>query len=270
VNNQKGTYPLVSTGNYCDKHGEEQYEFLSNGIDHDLCEGCRIAEQERREKEISYHALVSYPKLKTKNRIDEQSVLSDKTILKRTLENYTTNEQEQRANLNATIQAKNEIIAGKVTNLWYVGEPGVGKSHLAMGLLRKLNEETDLIKGCLFVSFEEMLRLIRDSYNKNNDSQYTEESFIRLCSEVDYLVIDDLGAEVGAIDTSKRASDYVSRVLYAITNARQSNVTIITTNLTSANLYRIYDKKLISRLLANHKIIKFSNTVDQRAKEADF
>ncbi|MDF2606968.1 MAG: Pony 38 [Bacillales bacterium] len=85
-----------------------------------------------------------------------------------------------------------------------------------------------------------------------------------MLSDCDFLVLDDLGAETGAIDTGKAATDFVQRVFYAIMNARQGKVTIITTNLSSEKLFSIYDKKLVSRLLRNPQFIIFKETLDKR------
>ena len=49
-----------------------------------------------------------------------------------------------------------------------------------------------------------MVSLILDSFN-NKECKYTQEYFLKLMEEADVLVIDDLGAEVGRIDTEKVA-----------------------------------------------------------------
>ncbi|GEK32467.1 hypothetical protein KZO01_27760 [Kurthia zopfii] len=43
------------------------------------------------------------------------------------------------------------------------GDVGVGKSHLAMSILRNLNEKRDV--ECLFISVREMMSKIRDSFD---------------------------------------------------------------------------------------------------------
>ena len=61
------------------------------------------------------------------------------------------------------------------------------------------------------------MRKIKDSFS-NRQSKYTERYFVDLLSSVDFLALDDVGAETGAIDTDiKTASDFVQRILYAIT-----------------------------------------------------
>ena len=114
-----------------------------------------------------------------------------------------------------------------------------------------------------------MLRTIKDSFS-NRESRYTERYFVDLLSKVDFLALDDIGAETGAIDTDKTATDFVQRVLYAITSTRQDKATIVTTNLNSEVLFKMYDKKLVSRLLRNPKYVLFKETKDKRLSNIPF
>jgi len=47
--------------------------------------------------------------------------------------------------------------------LLFLGNPGVGKTHLTVAILKSLMLQKQV--GCLFCSYQEMLRQIRDSYN---------------------------------------------------------------------------------------------------------
>lgn len=146
---------------------------------------------------------------------------------------------------------------------WFNGSPGVGKSHLAMSILHALNERAHKDKSYLFIDLDEMLRRIRASFD-DKSSKYTEQYFISLLCDVEYLVLDDLGAEIGNIDTNKITSDFTSRVLRAVVNARQDKSTIITTNLSSEQLLKMYDPKLISRMMRHLETIIFKDMVDKR------
>ena len=97
-----------------------------------------------------------------------------------------------------------------------------------------------------------------------------EHYFDNLLSEVDVLVMDDLGAEVGNIDTDKTASDFVGRILRNITTSRQDKVTIYTTNLSSADLKHVYDEKTVSRMFRRLQPIVFKETQDMRQKDWGF
>ena len=105
--------------------------------------------------------------------------------------------------------------------LLFVGSTGVGKTHLAVAILRELI----LRKGveCLFYDFHDLLKTIRDSYNPI--SQYSELSILQPVLEVEVLLLDELA---GA-----NPSDWVKETLQHIINSRYNHkkVTLITTTL---------------------------------------
>jgi DNA replication protein DnaC len=105
--------------------------------------------------------------------------------------------------------------------LLFVGPTGVGKTHLAVAVLRELV----LRKGveCLFYDFHDLLNAIRDSYNPV--SQSSELSILQPVLEVDVLLLDELA--------SWNPSDWVKETLQHIINSRYNHkkVTLITTTL---------------------------------------
>lgn len=233
---------------------------------------CPICERDRANEELS---VIETKKMQQainseKYRVlDSKSITTDATLLNVSFGSYEAHSKEEVDNKQKASEAFKRYKASEAFNLWLVGSPGVGKSHLAMSILRNLNEGGEKDKSCLFISVDEMLLRIRESFN-NKESKYTESYFIGLCSNVDYLVLDDLGAETGATNTKKIASDFTLRVLYGIANARQNKSTIITTNLSTDVLTNMYDAKLVSRLLKNHTLIKFTATKDKRINGAGF
>jgi DNA replication protein DnaC len=105
--------------------------------------------------------------------------------------------------------------------LFFLGNPGVGKTHLTVAILKQLM----LQKGvpCLFCSYQELLHQIRDSYNPVSLS--TESEVVRPVLETEVVAIDDLGAE--------RISDWVEDTVTYILNYRyaQKKITLLTSNL---------------------------------------
>ncbi len=105
--------------------------------------------------------------------------------------------------------------------LLLVGATGVGKTHLAVAVLRELI----LRKGieCLFYDFLKLLKDIRDSYNAV--SQTSELSVLEPVLDVEVLLLDEL--------TASGSTDWVKETLQHIINSRynQKKVTLITTTL---------------------------------------
>jgi len=210
--------------------------------------------------------------------LERKSLLTDLTLLSASLENYTvTPNTEANLNKQVVLECVNYLKNGQVFNIILQGKAGAGKSHLAYAILRALNsmkiksadDKEPVQKSCAFISFELMLRKVRESYKKP-EQILNEFYFLRLIEQVDFLVIDDLGAESGAIDTEKTATDFVHKFLYALSTSRQHKVTIYTTNLTSTSLSILYDKKLISRFFKKPKFIVFKETKDYRIGDIPF
>lgn len=247
----------------CDQH--DIAHMIING--QSICPRCQLdAENERFEKQVQQEIEESQQRIKY-NVLGSRSLVQDESIRQATFDSFIDSGGEERSNKQRALQFVESYQRGEQFNLWIQSQiTGVGKSHLAMSILKALNS---LEVSCLFIDIDEMLRKIRASFD-NPDSIYTEAYFIDLCTKVDFLVLDDLGAETGDIDTKKRASDYTSKILRAIMNGRQMKSTIITTNLTSHRLNEIYDRKVISRMMTNLQTITFKTANDKRIERLNF
>jgi len=99
------------------------------------------------------------------------------------------------------------------------GPVGVGKTHLAVSILKGLAERGF---SCLFYEFGTLLKEIQDSYNPNTKS--SELSILRPVLEADVLVLDELGAS--------KPTDWVRDTMAHIINSRYNDrrLTVFTTN----------------------------------------
>jgi DNA replication protein DnaC len=108
--------------------------------------------------------------------------------------------------------------AGK--GLLFTGSIGVGKTHLAVGVLRRLIQE----KGCkgLYCDYRELLKNIQNSYNTQVNT--TELELLKPVFAAEVLVLDDLGAQ--------KPNEWVWDTVALILNTRYNDkqTTIITTN----------------------------------------
>ena len=103
--------------------------------------------------------------------------------------------------------------------LLFMGPAGVGKTHLAVSIIRSLLE-----KGFagLFCEFGSLLKEIQDSYNPVSKS--SEMKVLAPIYQADVLVLDELGASV--------PTEWVRDTMYQIINKRYNDkrLTIFTTN----------------------------------------
>ena len=105
--------------------------------------------------------------------------------------------------------------------LLFYGPHGVGKTHLAIGILK----DAIRTKGARGYFFEtrDLLRLVRDTYNAKVEER--ELDVLKPVLEADLLVLDDLGAE--------KTSEWVQETLGLVINTRYNaqRPTVVTTNL---------------------------------------
>jgi DNA replication protein DnaC len=105
--------------------------------------------------------------------------------------------------------------------LLFYGDAGVGKTHLAVALMK----EAIVRKGAraFFYEVRELLKLVRDTYSGSTD--ISELDVLRPVLEAELLVLDDLGAE--------KKSEWVDETMGLVINTRYSErrLTVFTTNL---------------------------------------
>ena len=108
--------------------------------------------------------------------------------------------------------------------LLLTGSIGVGKTHLAVGILQALVSERNA--NGLFCDYRELLKQVQNSYNRQ--VQATELEILAPVFEAEILVLDELGAS--------KPSDWVWDTVAHILNARYNDrrTTIITTNYANA------------------------------------
>lgn len=103
--------------------------------------------------------------------------------------------------------------------LLFMGPAGVGKTHLAVSIMKGL-----LSKGfdALFYEFGSLLKAIQDSYNPISNT--SELRVLAPVYQADVLILDELGATV--------PTDWVRDTMYQVINKRYNDkkLTIFTTN----------------------------------------
>ena len=136
-----------------------------------------------------------------------------------TIDNFKAyNESLERAAAQARKLASEFPAVGR--GLFLEGQPGVGKTHLAVAVLKHVIEHTGA-RG-LFYDTRDLLRLIRSTYDPS--TRTTELDILRPVMTADLLVLDDLGAE--------KTSEWVEETMNLIVNTRynERKLTIFTSN----------------------------------------
>ena len=148
--------------------------------------------------------------------------------------------------------------------VYFEGAPGTGKTHLAVAMCRKLMETG---VPTMAVKASDLFARLRSTYNEG--SLEFEQQVLTIYSEIDVLMIDDLGHD--------RASDWSLSKLLVIVDKRlaRHNPTIVTVNYTQDELAKRLtpqgsDSKaaraIISRLAANSEVVNCGTTDHRRIK----
>lgn len=104
--------------------------------------------------------------------------------------------------------------------LLFIGPCGVGKTHLAVAIIRELIEKKKV--RCSFYDFRELIRDIQSTFTP--DSALSEAEVLTPVFQNEVLVLDELGA--------KRTTAWVEETVFYIINHRYNNrkLTIFTSN----------------------------------------
>ncbi|CAM4401920.1 ATP-binding protein [Bacillus manliponensis] len=252
---------MTMDSDVCEEHGVHLMRF--NGKE--VCPRCFLANEHRKLQEQEQAKWEADKANEQKYLFHQQSMIADANIKKANFENYEPTSEEGAKNLALAKVIATDYLNGNIFNTIMVGNCGAGKTHLAYSIADQL---AGARKSVVFVTVGELLRKIKSTFSK--DSALTEDAIIRTLVRADVLVVDDLVAELGALDANTKATNFINRVLFDVFDGRQGKSTIFTTNLTGERLEGAYDERIVSRIFNNFRAIVFKETKDFRRKALPF
>lgn len=249
---------VTTSDEICSKHG---CHLMGINKHEPICPKCEQEQVNREKEELAKQFRIE----NIKSVLRRKSLVDDNDTFDVSFNAY----QAKNGSLEESVKRQARMIAGEYFrnpaanfNTLFYGLPGSGKTHLAMSILKAVNDNAEPPQKCLFINMETLFTKIKSSFN-NPSALWTEDYAIRLITDADLVVLDDLGSESAMRDQSE-ATEFTQRILKGILN-KQKRI-IVTTNLTNQQLSHVYNPKIVSRLLRGSKghTINFTKIRDKR------
>lgn len=260
----------------CPKCGDDLYVWKSKNKDGtDRCgptcinKTCGYREMVTKNQREALQKAETARKKDAINRMMNSSMITDGEIWTYEFATYQTSDEE-------TTQAKRmaenwaeQIIEGSKLHAVITGKPGSGKTHLGASVIKEVMRVSDYKISCSFISYRELLEQLKFAMDDKEARKAVTGSLMAEIKKSDFVVIDDLGAELGRMEENNKATAYDVDVLTSLTEARLNKATIFTTNLSSKQLKHAYGERVFSRVMNGTKgnIAVFKTTTDKRREQ---
>lgn len=182
-------------------------------------------------------------------------LISNQSFENFSLDMYPEETKEQMSCLLTYLKRYAEQFEKEKDNLLFVGGTGLGKTHLSTALAKAIIE-----KG-YYVVYETATNIFSDFENDRFRDRYAgEEPVSTKYMECDLLIIDDLGTEV--------VTNFTVSCLYNLINTRLNKrlPIILSTNLNSEEIRKLYNDRITSRLFGDFEIKVFKGTDIRKLK----
>lgn len=230
----------------CEKCGNtyDYYKF-SNG--HEFKHGCdcamiqagKEAEQQRKQKYLE--------------RIFNQSTVNA-SLKDVTVNSYTPQNENQAQAKQTAIEYVKTFSTDKPKSLILQGSYGTGKSHLAYAIAKAVKKQGYSVA---FMHIPMLMERIKATYNRN--ATETTDDLVKLLSEIDLLVLDDMGVE---------NTEHTLNKLFSIVDNRVGKNNIFTTNFSDKELNQNMNwQRINSRMKHNARKVRVIGE-DYRERDA--
>ena len=203
--------------------------FSPDNIEYERCT-CKKAQEYWNEKDKQDYEIAKRKHFREViKKIYKQNYI-DKKFQNLNFENFNSNSENELAITIAKDYVNKNIRSSNANGLIIMGESGVGKTHLAASIANRLIENDKIV---LMGRLTTLLDMIKETFKDNTKS---ENELIELYSNVDMIIIDDLGTE--------KISIWALEKLYTIIENRNENglPIIITTRFDKQGLIERFSK----------------------------
>jgi DNA replication protein DnaC len=226
----------------------------------DFCFTCSVIASE--DEQLAKDTIKEREERLRKDRLkmfDEDSLMNPK-LKSATFENYEpTNDELKKAKEIARRFAQN-FNKEKAASVLFIGTYGTGKSHLSVAITKELMTKDH---SCLFISTPKLLTKLRSTYNK--ESAFSEEQVISQLSNVDCLVLDDIGAEQTKVNKDGNDQTWATSKLFEVIDSRIGKHTVFTSNFQPHELQQRLGGRNYSRMMEDVFIVPM-NGKDYRTR----
>ena len=230
----------------CSKCGNtyDYYKFnngheFRHGCDCSMIKACKEAERKRKQKYI--------------NSIFSQSTVNG-SLKDATVNNYKPQNEKQVYAKKTAIEYVKTFSIDKPKSLILQGSYGTGKSHIAYAIAKAIKNEGYSVA---FMHIPMLMERIKATYNKN--AEETTDELVQLLSNIDLLVLDDIGVE---------NTEHTLNKLFSIVDNRVGKNNIFTTNFSDKELNQNMNwQRINSRMKHNARTVKVLGD-DYRERDA--
>lgn len=224
---------------------------------------CELCQAEKKQAQIKKMA-ENLRTRQTRGYLKRQSLVDRDEVFDYTFDNFKAKagSVERQAKQGARMIAGEYLkYPDKKGNSLLYGNAGAGKTHLAMAILNAVNDNSDPMVRCLFISVNKLIREMKNWF-QDKTGIWSPKHVTDVVSKANLVVLDDLGAE----SANNMATSFVQDTIFDIYESNQRIIT--TTNLSLDELYRTYHSRLVSRMQESdrRKVIDFSKIADKRPR----
>ena len=227
--------PLSRTGT-CATHGA----FESRCRFRDAWSGCQACVTERKGAEVAQEAAKAKAAEveRWQRRIGTAGI--PPRFKDRTLDSFIASTEPQRKALAFALQYADDFDGVMQTgrSALFVGKPGTGKTHLAVGIALEVMQRWD--SSALFITTMRALRRVKETWTRG--SEESESEAIGALVYPDLLILDEVGVQFGS-ETEKH-------LLFDVLNERyeQRKPSLLLSNLTSTEVSGYLGERIFDRL----------------------